>query len=176
MRIVFHWAAGAMGSHALGSIPELGIALSLPSIPGLRVPLFCIKKAFQVEQNTMGPALQVLVLSFQQLALGQHPSQRHDGGNLDAAKQKCRINVAGQPLPFGLLAQIRGDWNMMKDTLGMPAHNENRGLCRLCNCTPGKVHQVGLEADWRKNYCDERDFVMRCWQQQRHMTPIRQSH
>ena len=80
--------------------------------------------------------------------------------------------MAGQPLPFGLLAQIRGDWKMMKDTLGMPAHTENKGCCWLCNCTPEKVNQVGLEADWRQNYFDEWDFVIRCWQQQRHVTPI----
>ena len=32
------------------------IALTLPSIPGYRFPLFCIKKAFQVKQTTMDPA------------------------------------------------------------------------------------------------------------------------
>ena len=37
------------------------IALTLPSIPGYRFPLFCIKKAFQVKQTTMDSALQVLV-------------------------------------------------------------------------------------------------------------------
>ena len=31
---------------------------------------------------------------------------------------------------------------MMKDTLGMPTHNDTRGCCWLCNCTPDKVNQV----------------------------------
>ena len=52
------------------------IALTLPSIPGYRFPLFCIKKAFQVKQTTMDSALQVLVWSFQQMALGLHPNRR----------------------------------------------------------------------------------------------------
>ena len=62
------------------------IALTLPSIPGYRFPLFCIKKA-QVKQTTMDSALQVLVWSFQQMALGLHPNRRHDGSNFHAAKK-----------------------------------------------------------------------------------------
>ena len=148
------------------------IALTLPSIPGYRFPLFCIKKAFQVKQTTMDSALQVLVWSFQQMAVGLHPNRRHDGSNFHAAKEKFRINLSGQPVPLGLLVQFRGDWKMFKDTLGMPSHNETRGCCWLCNCTPDRVQEFDLHASWRQNYFDQWDFLMRSWEQQRHMSPI----
>ena len=148
------------------------IALTLPSIPGSRFPLFCIKKAFQVKQTTMDSALQVLVWSFQQMALGLHPNRRHDGSNFHAAKEKFRINLSGQPVPLGLLVQFRGDWKMFKDTLGMPSHNETRGRCWLCNCAPDRVQEFDLHASWRQNYFDQWDFLMRSWEQQRHMSPI----
>ena len=84
------------------------IALTLLSIPGYRFPLFCIKKAFQVKQTTMDSALQVLVWSFQQMALGLHPNRRHDGSNFHAAKEKFRTDLSGQPVPFKLLVQFGG--------------------------------------------------------------------
>ena len=83
-----------------------------------------------------------------------------------------RINLSGQPVPLGLLVQFSGDWKMFKDTLGMPSHNETRGCCWLCNCTPDRVQEFDLHASWRQNYFDQWDFLMRSWEQQRHMSPI----
>ena len=100
------------------------------------------------------------------MALGLHPSRRHDGSNFHAA------NLSGQPVPLGLLVQFRGDWKMFKDTLGMPSHNEARGCCWQCNCTPDRVQEFDLHASWRQNYFDQWDFLMRSWKQQRRMSPI----
>ena len=36
------------------------------------------------------------------MALGLHPNRRHDGSNFHAAKEKFRINLSGQPVPWGL--------------------------------------------------------------------------
>ena len=43
-----------------------------------RFPFFCVKKAFQVKQRIMDSALQVLVWSFQQMALGLRPPPPRD--------------------------------------------------------------------------------------------------
>ena len=121
------------------------IALSFPSIPGLRVPLFCLKKMFEAKKCSMDAALKVLVWSFEQLAVGRYRSRRHDGSPFDARVDKARIRLAGLELPSACLTQIRGDWKMFKDTLSLPAHNERNGCCWICPMTPDKVHEVGLE-------------------------------
>ena len=110
------WSAGVPCNWDRPQSLEI-IALSLPSIPGFRFPLFCIKTAFQVKQDTMDSALQVLVWSFQQLALGQHPSQRHDGCNFDAAKENFVSMWQRNLCHSG--CRCRSDWKMMKNTLGM---------------------------------------------------------
>ena len=148
------------------------IALSFPSIPGLRMPLFCVKKMFEAKKCTMDAAMRVLVWSFEQLALGRYPSRRHDGSPFDARVDKARIRVAGSDLPIACLTQIRGDWKMFKDTLSLPAHNENNGCCWLCPMTPDKVQEVDLQASWRHQYFDQESFIMRCWEEQRHMSAV----
>ena len=148
------------------------IALSFPSIPGLRVPLFCLKKMFEAKKCSMNAALKVLVWSFEQLAVGRYPSRRHDGSPFDARVDKARIRLAGLELPSACLTQIRGDWKMFKDTLSLPAHNERNGCCWICPMTPDKVHEVGLEASWRHQYFDQETFIMRCWEEQRHMSAV----
>ncbi|CAE6920995.1 unnamed protein product [Symbiodinium sp. KB8] len=90
------------------------IALSFPSIPGLRVPLFCLKKMFEAKKCSMDAALKVLVWSFEQLAVGRYRSRRHDGSPFDARVDKARIRLAGLELPSACLTQIRGDWKMFK--------------------------------------------------------------
>ncbi|CAE7560351.1 unnamed protein product, partial [Symbiodinium microadriaticum] len=123
------------------------IALSFPSIPGLRVPLFCLKKMFEAKKCSMDAALKVLVWSFEQLAVGRYRSRRHDGSPFDARVDKARIRLAGLELPSACLTQIRGDWKMFKDTLSLPAHNERNGCCWICPMTPDKVHEV-IRLDW----------------------------
>ena len=55
----------------------------------------------------MDSALQVLVWSFQQMALRLRPNRRHDGSNFHAAKKKFCINLSEQPVPLELLVQFR---------------------------------------------------------------------
>ncbi|CAE7245566.1 unnamed protein product [Symbiodinium sp. CCMP2592] len=148
------------------------IALSFPSIPGLRVPLFCLKKMFEAKKCTMDAAMKVLVWSFEQLALGRYPSRRHDGSPFDLRVDKARLRLAGSDLPVACLTQIRGDWKMFKDTLSLPAHNENNGCCWLCPMTPDKVHEVDLQASWRHQYFDQETFIMRCWEEHRFMSAV----
>ncbi|CAE7307171.1 unnamed protein product [Symbiodinium sp. CCMP2592] len=90
------------------------IALSFPSVPGLRVPLFCLKKMFEAKKCTMDAAMKVLVWSFEQLALGRYPSRKHDGSPFDLRVDKARLRLAGSDLPVACLTQIRGDWKMFK--------------------------------------------------------------
>ncbi|CAE7316281.1 Klc, partial [Symbiodinium sp. KB8] len=148
------------------------LALSFPSIPGLRVPLFCLKKMFEAKKCSMDAAMKVLVWSFEQLVVGRYPSRRHDGSPFDARVDKARIRLAGLDLPSACLTQIRGDWKMFKDTLSLTAHNENNGCCWICPMTPDKVHEVCLQASWRLQYFDQEAFIMRCWKEQRHMSAV----
>ena len=148
------------------------LALSFPSIPGLRVPLFCLKKMFEAKKCSMDAAMKVLVWSFEQLVVGRYPSRRHDGSPFDARVDKARIRLAGLDLPSACLTQIRGDWKMFKDTLSLTARNENNGCCWICPMTPDKVHEVCLQASWRLQYFDQEAFIMRCWKEQRHMSAV----
>ncbi|CAE7201968.1 unnamed protein product [Symbiodinium sp. CCMP2592] len=140
------------------------IALSFPSIPGLRVPLFCLKKMFEAKKCTMDAAMKVLVWSFEQLALGRYPSRRHDGSPFDLRVDKARLRLAGSDLP--------GRLENFKDTLSLPAHNENNGCCWICPMTPDKVHEVDLQASWRHQYFDQETFIMRCWEEHRFMSAV----
>ena len=72
------------------------IALSFPSLPGIRIPLLYVKKCFLVKQATMDAAFSVLSWSFGQLATGHHASNRHDGkAYLQPADRDFSGNASG---------------------------------------------------------------------------------
>ena len=64
-----------------------------------------------------------------------------------------RAKRVGQTLPFALLTQVRGDWKMMKDVLGLPAHNESLGICFLRPGKPREIQEVSETAAWSGLTC-----------------------
>ena len=145
------------------------VAMSFPSLPGIRVPLFVIKKCFQIKQRTMDSIFRVLQWSFEHLALGMYPNRRHDNTAFPAKKEMFRLQLVSKALPCcGVLTQFRGDWKMLKDTFYLPQHNETKGCCWLCPCVP-EMHR---QAAWRQTFFDEWSYVMRCWQEPRPCSPF----
>ena len=151
------------------------LALNFPSFSGdwrhVRVPVFSIKKCFQVKKATMDDAVDVLRWSLDCLAMGRAPQRRHDDQPFGKS-EKHREQMSHKPLPTALLTQIRGDWKMLKDMFDLPAHNENAGLCFLCPCKPETLREVGLQASWRQQRYTEWDFMERFFREKRHVSPV----
>ena len=70
------------------------------------------------------------------LALGVHPTCRHDDEDLEWHRKK----MAGKAmLTKAALCEVRGDWKYMGETFGFPKHNTNEGICWTCHCKPDEV-------------------------------------
>jgi len=95
------------------------IALNFPGLPGengdVRIPIAIVPKKFVAKHKTHDDILAVVAWSFKHLAMGLHPTSRHDAqpwGALDKSRKKN----SGKQLPVrGALAEVRGDWAMFSD-------------------------------------------------------------
>jgi hypothetical protein len=95
----------------------------------------------------MAGALNVLVWSLLHLALGVHPSSQPTG---QPFKEQFRIILAGNSLPCrGLLAEVRADWQWLKQCLHIPAWNDRKGFCFLCKTTLANYKGLSETAAWR---------------------------
>ncbi len=90
--------------------------------------------------------LEVWAWSMRLLALGTHPTNRHDGGQLDT----YRIKHSGRPMHVAAcLAQVRRDWPFLKALFSFPAWNSTR-LCWRCRATQSTYKVCGSNAPWRQ--------------------------
>ena len=140
--------------------------LNLPGLPGslanLRIPLCGLSKKHVSSKNTYDDIMKVLAWSFKHLAMGRAPEARHDGNPFAASDGRKRKNMAGKPFNIaGALAEVRGDWEFMKECFAFPGWNENAGCCWLCTCTPDEVRDVGVGAAWRRNRLSHYQLLQR---------------
>ena len=134
-------------------------ALNLPEPTGdlkrLRLPLTGLSSK-NVSTNVLADVLGVVAWSFQCLAWTISVASTREGAPMDSKRAK----IAGQTLGVqGVLAEVRGDWKFMKDTVGFPGWNTNSGICWLCDCTPQTLRDVGHDAPWRVNRRSHWDFL-----------------
>lgn len=105
----------------------------------MRLPITGLARK-QIGPNTWWDIMQVISWSLKFLFVGIHPLRRHDGSEwCDRDLKRCKI-IPGRPmLGKGALVEIRGDWKFFGELFSLPKHNENRGICWRCTCTPQQV-------------------------------------
>ena len=88
------------------------------------------------------------------MALGQHPSKRHDGSDF-LPSDSHRAARAGAPLTMKMATLfIKADWVEFAQRLGLPAHSSNMRPCPLCNAIgQGMLHSPAeaslMSTPWR---------------------------
>ena len=141
------------------------VSISLPGLSGsnaaLRLPVFGSNKKFLMTDKTYEDVFEVLSWSFRCLAVGVHPSQRHDGSAWTQSDAKRRRAAATSIGISGVLCEVRGDWSMLKQVFRFPAWNEKRGCCWLCRATPATIRQCGQDAVWRNQRLTHFEFLAR---------------
>ena len=102
------------------------VSLSLPGLVGegakLRFPLTVIEDREVLLPHTFDDILEQVAKSFEILATGVYENDLH-------LPKKLRGKAIGVN---AVLAEVRGDWKMMKQTFRFPQHNEKAGCCWKC--------------------------------------------
>ena len=135
------------------------------NVPGvsttMRVPVAVINKTIVVKALTFDSIFSVLAWSFAVLASGVMPSKDHLGVPFTGK----RSTYAGKPVLKSVLCEFRGDWAWYKQCFRFPQHNENRGICWRCSCTPSEIRQVGSDARWRSHKLTHWQLLQRMLEQ-----------
>ena len=118
--------------------------LNFPGFGGatknLRVPITCINRRWVQKEQTFDDILEIVTWSLKACALGRMPAARPGNQPWRRREDRHRQKCSGDDLPLlAVLAEVRGDWKMYKETFRLPAHNENSGICFLCTCTPQDI-------------------------------------
>ena len=151
--------------------------LSLPGQAGkyrnVRLPITALFK-HQIGEDTMEDICNVIQWSLRWLALGVHPHTRHDGTAWRTTEDRQRKALAGKDLPCkAVLAQIRGDWKMMKELFKLPRWDEASGCCFRCWVKPAEIAtQVGLSAPWRTRRKTWSDVISCIWRSGAKVNPL----
>jgi hypothetical protein len=116
----------------------------------LRFPITVIPKKYVAKQKTKDDILKIISWSMEHLAAGMFPVQRHDAEPWQHS-DTWRKRKSNQPLPRGILVEVKGDWAFMKDCFRFPQHNEKQGCCWLCHVCPDGIRDASSQAPWRTN-------------------------
>ena len=89
----------------------------------------------------MHEAYRILAWSLRHLAMGVHPTCRHDLTPFTSKdSRRASSEVAGKPLSHhGLLVQIKGDWEFLANKVGLPSWSST-AICGWCRAS---------SEDWR---------------------------
>ena len=107
-----------------------------------RLLFICLKHSQMVGGNaTLYKAFEVLSWSMGCLATGVHPACDETGRQFDEDYCPERAALAGQPLfrgpdgrnLHGAWAELRGDWEFLRDALGLRHHYLAGNMCHFCN-------------------------------------------
>ncbi len=128
------------------------VSVNLPGLPdqykALRLPVTGLSKR-QVIPETWEDIFKVVAWSFQQMSLGVHPPNRHDGADFLGKSDAKRKKRAGKTFQKACLVEVRGDWDLFANVFHFPRWNHLSGCCWRCNIKPHEVQQVGTDAAWR---------------------------
>ena len=129
--------------------------LSFPGISenspdrNIRIPLAAINKKFCSSVNTFDDVFSIITWSLQMLALGAHPTKRHDNSDWIKSDSK-RTKHQGQPIGCkAVLAEVRGDWKFYKEAFRFPGWRDREISCFKCRACPQTIRQTGPWAVWR---------------------------
>ena len=137
----------------------------------LRIPLLVIQKRFVVQQATFDDVCAVLKYSFDALAAGVFPSQRHTGESWLPTDSK-RKWFSGKSIGVrGALCEIRGDWQMYSSMFRLGSWSSANHCCWKCTADRNGIKQFGLDAKWRQERTSHIDFLVRLHQLGLHPNP-----
>lgn len=88
------------------------------------------------------PLFEVILWSTRCLLVGAYPETRHTGEGFCTSDSR-RASWAKQPLPQGVLTQLKGDWEYLANCLGLPSWASS-AIC--WSCTAGLNNFKDLEA------------------------------
>lgn len=150
--------------------------LNFPGLTGqhdvIRIPITAVRKRHVIKQKTFDDILSIISWSFQFLALGTYPSQRHDQDpwqSGDAARKK----LAGKPLGCqGVLVEVRGDWKMFKETFRLPGWQGKKGCCWFCPATLDDIRDCSSTATWRSTRLTTWHLLRRMEQDGQDVSPL----
>ena len=124
----------------------------------LRIPLTVINKKFLAEETT-AEIMEILAWSFKCLFSGHFPAQPLPHQELF---NTWRSKRAGKPLgAYGLLVEIRGDWEAYKNVFGL-AGWKDKYCCYRCWATPADIRDPSLTAAWRSQRKDLYSHFLHC--------------
>ena len=121
--------------------------MSALCVPDFKFPLIAWPKELQVKFESHESVFRILQWSFRALLEGRMPTHRHDGRPWDST-DSWRRRCSGKTLPKGVLAELRGDWAMLKQVLDMPGW-QDEFICFRCNIRRTQLREVGMAAHWR---------------------------
>ena len=115
------------------------MSLSLPGLLGadknLRIPITAISKK-HVCGETWHDICAIVKWSLDILETGEWPTCRHDNTDWLATDVKRKKAL---PIPRGILAEVRADWDWMAGCYGFPTHRIAIGNCWICDAKPSTV-------------------------------------
>ncbi len=121
--------------------------------------LFAVLKASECtpDRGTWFAAFDVWRWSFQALAAGFYPMADEHGRPFARDHDPQRAATAGQPIgalepaarKVGAWAELRGDWEFLRDALQLPQHYSTTRMCHLCGATKGG--ELDFAADFGRN-------------------------
>ena len=110
-----------------------------------------INKKFTLKKNsgdnTLNAIFQVLAWSFRILAHGTFPAKDHEG--LDFTHPWRKKHATNALKIFGLLSEIRGDWEMYKNVFNLKGWNDPN-CCFRCFASKQDILQCDSNATWRQ--------------------------
>ncbi len=152
------------------------LSLNLPGLSGrwrhMRLPLFVIQKSHVAKQHTFEDVFAIIAWSMRHLALGIWPRERHDDAAFGTSDSQRKRRSGQDFSPRGILAEVRGDWSMLKHTFGFPGWNEVAGCCWKCRVTPTGIRETSSTAAWRNQRLTHADFITRQYQQSKLVSKI----
>ncbi len=113
--------------------------------------LFCVLKGSECVPDwyhTWFAAFEVWRWSLQVMTSGVHPAVDHAGRPF---VDEHRRTKAHQPIQGGFVgawAELRGDWEFLRDALLLPHHFNAANVCHLCGAT--KAGELNFAADFRR--------------------------
>lgn len=150
-------------------------SIGFPGMPGthknLRIPVVGFNRKYLC-QESYDDIFTVVAWSMRALACGFYPSARHDG-EVWRASDSYRASLQGKALGIaGVLAEVRGDWAMLKSVFRFPGWSEKAGVCFKCRCKPDQVRLCGSDSPWRQERLTHWDLMAMMIQEGRRISPL----
>ena len=106
--------------------------------------------------------------------MGEYPTLRHDGSEWGQA-DKWRASTASSPLScFGVLHQVRGDWQFFKNSFGFNSWGQKE-ICTRCaasNGPPCDFRDTGPSSAWRQRRLSGQEWLLQQLANGQRLSPL----